>query len=96
MDLLASHPWRGNVRELANVLERATILAEGDRLEAAELEPLLRPLGGVGERGRLRQALIDAEGDKRRAAEMLGLSYRTLVRKVKEHDLEGVPRYREG
>lgn len=96
LDLLASHPWPGNVRELANVLERATILAEGDRLEAAELEPLLRPLESLGERETLRQALIDAEGDKRRAAEMLGVSYRTLVRKVKEHDLEGVPRYREG
>jgi DNA-binding NtrC family response regulator len=92
--LLAAEAWPGNVRELANVLERAVILAEEPVLRAAELQPLLRPLAAAGERDRLRQALIDAAGDKRRAAELLGMSYRTLLRKVKEHDLEGVPQYR--
>lgn len=48
-----------------------------------------------GERDRLKQALIDTGGDKKKAADLLGMSYRTLQRKVKEHDLEGVPRYRE-
>jgi transcriptional regulator of acetoin/glycerol metabolism len=82
------------VRELANVVERTAILAEGRRLTAADLEPLLRPASGAGERERLRQALRDAAGDKRRAAEILGVSYRTLLRRVKEHDLEGFPKYR--
>jgi DNA-binding NtrC family response regulator len=94
-ELLAAEPWPGNVRELANVLERAVILAEGPALRAADLKPLLRPLAPAGERERLRQALVEADGDKRRAAERLGMSYRALLRKVKEHDLEGVPRYRE-
>jgi len=94
-ELLAAEPWPGNVRELANVLERAVILNEGPAIRAADLRPLLRPLAGSGERDRLKQALIDADGDKRRAAESLGLSYRTVLRKVKELDLEGVPRYRE-
>jgi DNA-binding NtrC family response regulator len=93
-ELLAGQPWPGNVRELANVLERAVILAEGPSVRAADLRPLLRPLAGPGERERLRQALIEAEGDKRQAAEILGMSYRTVLRKVKEHDLEGVPKYR--
>jgi DNA-binding NtrC family response regulator len=93
-ELLAAEPWPGNVRELGNVLERAVILADGPVLRSADLRPLLRPLAAVGERDRLRQALIEAEGDKRRAAERLGMSYRTLLRKVKEHDLEGVPHYR--
>jgi DNA-binding NtrC family response regulator len=93
--LLAAEPWPGNVRELANVLERAVILADGPALRATDLQPLLRPLAGAGERDRLRQALIEAAGDKRRAAELLGMSYRTLLRKVKEHDLEGVPQYRD-
>ncbi|HYU31188.1 MAG TPA: sigma-54 dependent transcriptional regulator [Thermoanaerobaculia bacterium] len=92
--LLAAEPWPGNVRELANVLERAVILAEGPVVRAADLKPLLRPLAPAGERDRLRQALITAAGDKRRAADLLGMSYRTLLRKVKEHDLEGVPQYR--
>jgi DNA-binding NtrC family response regulator len=43
----------------------------------------------------VRQALIEAAGDKRQAAEILGMSYRTVLRKVREHDLEGVPKYRE-
>jgi two-component system, NtrC family, response regulator AtoC len=93
-ELLAAEPWPGNVRELANVLERALILAESPVLRAADLRPLLRPLTPASERERLRQALVETDGDKKRAAERLGMSYRALLRKVKEHDLEGVPRYR--
>jgi DNA-binding NtrC family response regulator len=94
-ELLAAQSWPGNVRELANVLERAVILAEGATLQAADLRSLLRPLAGAGERERIRQALIESAGDKRQAAEILGMSYRTVLRKVREHDLEGVPKYRE-
>jgi len=43
----------------------------------------------------VKEALVAADGDKRRAAEILGMSYRTLLRKVRELDLEGVPKYRE-
>jgi DNA-binding NtrC family response regulator len=93
-ELLAAEPWPGNVRELANVLERAVILAEGPALRAADLRPLLHPLASPGDRERIRQALVAADGDKREAAESLGISYRALLRKVKEHDLEGVPKYR--
>jgi DNA-binding NtrC family response regulator len=94
-ELLMGEPWPGNVRELANVLERAVILAEGPAIRAVDLRPLLRPLTGTGERERLRQALTEAAGDKRRAADLLGMSYRVLLRKVKELDLEGIPKYRE-
>jgi DNA-binding NtrC family response regulator len=98
-ELLASQSWPGNVRELANVLERALILADGPELRPADLQPLLGapptgPPASGGERDRLRRALIEAEGDKQRAAGLLGISYRALLRKVKEHDLEGVPKYR--
>ncbi|HYN19470.1 MAG TPA: sigma-54 dependent transcriptional regulator [Thermoanaerobaculia bacterium] len=92
--LLAEQSWPGNVRELANVLERAVILSEAPVIRAADLRTLLH-LSPSGERDRVRQALIDTGGDKKKAADLLGMSYRTLQRKVKEHDLEGVPRYRE-
>jgi transcriptional regulator of acetoin/glycerol metabolism len=82
------------VRELANVVERAVILSDGRPIDAADLAPLLRAPGAGGHREAVRQALIDADGDKQRAAEMLGISYRTLQRRVREHDLEGVPKYR--
>jgi DNA-binding NtrC family response regulator len=94
-ELLAAEPWPGNVRELANVLERAVILAEGPALRAGDVKPLLHAAAPGSERERIRQALIEAGGDKRAAAGLLGLSYRVLLRKVKELDLEGVPRYRD-
>jgi DNA-binding NtrC family response regulator len=102
-ELLAALPWPGNVRELGNVLERALILTEGPALSTADVEALLYPaaasasspaLQAADEGERVRQALIAADGDKRRAAKSLGMSYRTLLRKVREHDLGGVPRYR--
>jgi DNA-binding NtrC family response regulator len=99
--VLAGQPWPGNVRELANVLERAVILTEGPVIRAADLKPLLRPLSGATEpagpteRDRIKQALVEVDGDKHRAAEILGMSYRSLLRRIKDLDLEGVPRYRE-
>ena len=113
--LLAAEPWPGNVRQLANVLERAAILAPGERLSAEQVARLLgRGLHGdkeiapapgapsplpegastVDEVERLRQALRDAQGDKRLAATALGMSYRTLLRRIEMHDLKGYPRYR--
>jgi len=99
LELVAEQPWPGNVRQLANVLERAVILADGPRIGVGDVEPLLGATGGgegngPGERERVRQALVDADGDKEKAAELLGVSYRTLQRRVKAYDLEGVPRYR--
>ncbi|MBW2424487.1 MAG: sigma-54-dependent Fis family transcriptional regulator [Deltaproteobacteria bacterium] len=44
IDRLLQHPWPGNVRELENVIERATILSDGDTIEAAALLPLSREL----------------------------------------------------
>jgi len=75
------------------------ILHPGERLGAADLESLAR--GGAApvveapsERERLRAALAAAGGDKRRAAETLGVPYRTVLRRVRELDLEGYPKYR--
>jgi DNA-binding NtrC family response regulator len=95
LELLQSQPWPGNVRELANVLERAVILSPGDRVDAQALAPLLSVAAPDDERARLRRALLDCDGDKVRAAKELGVSYRTLQRRVKELDLEGYPRYRD-
>jgi DNA-binding NtrC family response regulator len=94
-ELLRSQAWPGNVRQLANVLERAVIVSEGSQLTAAELQPLLVGRAGVDERQRVREALLATGGDKRKAAGLLDLSYRTLLRRIKEHDLEGFPKYRD-
>jgi len=91
---LAGQPWPGNVRELANLLERAVILGEGPRIETGDLSPLLSTSSEDAEKKRLESALSAADGDKKKAAALLGISYRTLQRRVKRHDLEGFPRYR--
>jgi DNA-binding NtrC family response regulator len=90
---LQAQDWPGNVRQLANVLERAVILRAGGRLGVAEVEEALSG-AEQGERRQLEEALERAGGDKRLAAEELGISYRTLLRRVRQYDLEGFPRYR--
>jgi len=94
--LLRAHPWPGNVRELGNALERAAIIAGGDRIEAehlmlgpqlpqapAALDGSLKEL----EREAIRQALIRTDGHRKRAAERLGIGLRTLYDKIKEYGL---------
>ncbi len=95
LELLEAQSWPGNVRQLANVLERAVIVGEGQMVRSRDLRPLLESGAPSSERQRLRDALTETGGDKRRAAEILGVSYRTLQRRVREFDLEGFPKYRD-
>ncbi len=92
--LLEQQDWPGNVRQLSNVLERAVILAEGDRIGSADLKQLFAVASGDEDKRRLKNVLDETGGDKQAAAELLGVSYRTLQRRVKEHGLEGYPKYR--
>jgi DNA-binding NtrC family response regulator len=100
---LERQPFPGNIRQLANLLERAAIVAPGGRLRPTDFEPLARGAGSTGARvdrdggdeaRRLREALLEAGGDHRSAARALGISYRTLLRRLDEHDLRGFPKYR--
>ncbi len=96
--LLHRAPWYGNVRELANALERAAILAEGERLSAEDLSPSSggaaarsdpRPSGTMAEmeEGAIRRALEAAGGHRRKAAEALGIGERTLYEKLKQYGI---------
>jgi two-component system response regulator FlrC len=99
---LLAATWRGNVRELANTLERAAILADGDAIDAShiwvedgEAKPAgrltsadeVRPLIEL-EREAILHALEVVGGNRRRAAELLGIGERTLYDKLKKYGVD--------
>jgi len=97
--ILRGYPWRGNVRELRNLMDRAAVLVEGDEVGEALVQTLL-PVEGDGatgldlatavaraERNAILQALAAAEGRKSEAAALLGIGERTLWSKLKKHGL---------
>jgi transcriptional regulator with GAF, ATPase, and Fis domain len=109
MDILMKSPWKGNVRELENVIERAVIYADGGMIRAqdlgisesnildalAEHVPMDGPLHEVAaaatrivESRRIKQVLKQTGGNKSRAAEILQVSYKTLLTKIKDYQLE--------
>ena len=91
MEQLRRYPFPGNVRELENLLERALIFAEGDRLTVADLalpRGEMRPAPVPATLESLeRQAIIEAlhrwEGNRTKAAAELGITRRTLLNKIK-------------
>ncbi len=93
-EVLQEQEWPGNVRQLANLLERAAILCESNTLTVADLKGLLAQGAESEGRREVEEALRSAGGDKKEAAAILGVSYRALQRRVKEYDLEGFPKYR--
>ena len=102
---MAGYSWPGNVRELENVVERAVVLCRSDTLRLEDLPETIvenenvtdstitfgvgTPLDEV-ERRLIRETLRHAKGDKSVAAQLLGISTRTIYRKLGEE--EGKPR----
>ena len=96
LDLLMAHSWPGNVRELENVLQRALLLREGNRIESADLSidtpsstPAVQPArlsdaSRIAEAQLIRTALQETGGHRSRAAERLGISERTLRYRLAE------------
>jgi two-component system response regulator HydG len=98
-DRLYDYPWPGNVRELENVVERAVVLCRGDVITEACLPdfiasasaptpdaisfPIGTPLEEV-ELRLIRETLRHTKGDKSLAAQLLGISTRTIYRKLGE------------
>ena len=99
---LQKQEWPGNVRQLRNVVESAVILAtspilNADSIRAGSPQRTTAPATGFVlpkdmtleqiEREVLTQALRRCEGNRTLTAEKLGLSRRTIQRKIQEHDL---------
>jgi DNA-binding NtrC family response regulator len=106
--LLAAYDWPGNVRELANVLERAAVLHPDLELRREHLESSIPASGAVGGPASAspggvrslealeREAIISAYrhfgGERRKIAEALGISERTLRDKLRKYREEGALR----
>jgi two-component system response regulator AtoC len=101
MALLTAYGWPGNVRELEHTIERAIILTQNPTLLPQDLPPDLqaspagRPIGGAEvlplrevERRHLLFALDRAKGNRKRAAEWLGVTRRTLYRMAARHGIK--------
>jgi DNA-binding NtrC family response regulator len=98
MRIIEHYNWPGNVRELRNVIERATILAPGPFIEAKHLPPVLAEEPAVpnqpqlelapgttveeAERRLIMMTLAHTRDNKTRAAEILGISLKTLHNKL--------------
>ena len=98
VDYLISYPWPGNIRELENALERSTVVSEDQRLKPEDLQNNIRTVyeqqsisnNASGrtleevERNYILNILKETNGNKTKAAEILGIGNTTLWRKLKE------------
>ncbi|HUN80146.1 MAG TPA: sigma-54 dependent transcriptional regulator [Phycisphaerae bacterium] len=96
---LEQYRWPGNARELANILERALILAESSRINLADLPGIVKPTDlsseddlksarRAFERAHILGVIAKYGGEKRRAAEALGIDLSSLYRKLDDSNAE--------
>lgn len=87
---IKSYSFPGNIRELENLLERAIILSNSETIEIRSEENFSDEADDLKtiEKKAIVDALNKAEGNKKKAAEILGISLRTLYYKIKEYGLK--------
>ncbi len=102
-DKLVRHGWPGNVRELENTIHRAVLFAESEEIRAADINLAGTPTAEsdassaalVGrtvadvERDLILQTLRHCSGNRTQAADILGISVRTLRNKIRQYHQEG-------
>ncbi len=104
LDILMSYRWPGNVRELKNAVESMVLLSRGETITPDAVPPYVRPAAGDTpdilkslsglpaddvERALITNTLRDVGGNRERCSQLLGISTRTLYRKIKVYGLSG-------
>ncbi|MBC7388541.1 MAG: sigma-54-dependent Fis family transcriptional regulator, partial [Opitutaceae bacterium] len=93
-EALKLHHWKGNIRELRNIIERAVILADGEQLTKDDL-PYDFTIGDIksvftlaeAEQVHIKKILGFTKGNKTKAAEIMNIGLTTLYSKLKEYDI---------
>jgi DNA-binding NtrC family response regulator len=100
LEHLQLHSWKGNIRELKNIIERSVILAEGDELKLIDLPLELQSnqlknsdktisafdLSSI-EKLHIHRVLIHTKGNKTETARLLNIGLTTLYRKIEEYGI---------
>ncbi len=101
MDALRRHPWPGNVRELRNLISKSLIFSDGPSIGLSDLALAVEAPGSASsspqtlcleqsERQMVFKALDQTDGHHQKAAKLLGISRRTLSRKLKIYGVSEV------
>ncbi|MFP4315600.1 MAG: sigma-54 interaction domain-containing protein [Desulfovibrionales bacterium] len=100
MARLMNHAFPGNVRELENILEQALVLCRGSLIDVHHLPPELRPQPSSGagpltplslaglERQHIAEILRHCGGNRKQAAQILGIDPSTLYRKIRQLEIQ--------
>ncbi|MGH7917833.1 MAG: sigma 54-interacting transcriptional regulator, partial [Candidatus Binataceae bacterium] len=105
LEVLKNYRWPGNVRQLRNVIERALIIAQGPLITVADLPADLKRTGATSanlelklgmsldevERELILRTIDYAGGNKSRAAEILGVSLKTLYNRLERYHAKDAP-----
>jgi DNA-binding NtrC family response regulator len=104
VNVLMAYDWPGNVRELRNTIEQMVVLSRSERLTVRDVPAMIRGAADLtkisvvrtgmtveeAERQLIVQALKEMNGNRTQAAAKIGMSRRTLHRKLKKYDLENL------
>ncbi|RYG71198.1 AAA family ATPase [Lentibacillus lipolyticus] len=96
MSAFIQYPWKGNVRELINIIERLVVLTDGETIKLKHLPRYMQPSDKSNkqanpeqsdERALIESVLNESSGNKTEAARQLGIHRTTLYQKIKKYNI---------
>ncbi|GGI27157.1 sigma-54-dependent transcriptional regulator [Pedobacter mendelii] len=98
LSILSEHNWKGNIRELKNVIERLVILSDGQTLNTTALPPEFFEFEPIEndynlqhvEKQHIQKVLFHTKGNKTETSRLLGIGLTTLYRKIEEYQIKEI------